>query len=328
MVYEESNFENIKILKNLISVIIPTYNRCHFIRETIVSIQNQSHTSWEVIVVDDGSDDGTESLMEGICTTDSRIAYFKRPEGISKGPSGCRNFGFSKSNGKYIQWLDDDDLISSKKFENQISALEKINENSIFATCNWDLFWPNKVLAEKICFGGLDFVKPCNYHNTLAQYQTYIPLPAFLIPRELCALAGKWNESLTLNDDAEYMTRVLMKSKGVLNVKNCYILYRNHSEIRISRDLKPSTLRSLLLSLDLMSKELEKNGISAKKFFRWKLFIVFNNHRKIDPRIIKEYRNLFIKYGINLNISWYYQLKHFIYLRLYPPYKFIIKNIK
>lgn len=315
-------------MENLVSVIIPTYNRCHFITETITSIQNQSHKTWEIIVVDDGSDDGTEKLMEEICMTDPRISYFKRPTNFPKGAAGCRNFGLNKSKGKYIQWLDDDDLISLEKFENQISALEKFKDDAIFATCNWDLFWPNKMLIENICFGGLNFIEPSDFHNNLAQNQTFIPLPAFLIPRQLCIDAGKWNESLTLNDDAEYITRILLKSNGIVNVKNCYVLYRNHSEVRISRDLNTSALRSLLQSLDLMSIGLKKNGILANQFFRWKLFIVFNNHRMIDPEIIKKYHHLFLEYGINLNFSWYYKIKHAIYLRLYPPYKYIVKKFK
>ncbi len=99
----------------LISVIIPTYNRAQIIENTLKSIIAQTYENWECIVVDDGSTDNTEEIVQHFLEKDSRFHLYKRPIIVKKGPSACRNFGYEKSNGEFIQWFDSDDLMHPKK---------------------------------------------------------------------------------------------------------------------------------------------------------------------------------------------------------------------
>ena len=78
----------------LVSIIIPTYNRAHFIGETLESVLAQTYHNWECIVIDDGSTDYTDELMEFYCEKDSRIQYYHRPSHKPKGANACRNYGF------------------------------------------------------------------------------------------------------------------------------------------------------------------------------------------------------------------------------------------
>ena len=101
----------------LVSIIIPTYNRAHLIGETLENVLAQTYQNWECIVVDDGSTDGTDVLLASYCEKDARFQYHHRPSDRPKGANACRNYGFEKSTGDYIQWFDSDDLMTIENIE-------------------------------------------------------------------------------------------------------------------------------------------------------------------------------------------------------------------
>ncbi len=103
-----------------VSVIIPTYNYGHFIKEAIKSVLSQSFSDLEVIVVDDGSTDGTKNVISTF--NDSRISYIFQNNG---GLSSARNNGLINSSGEYIGFLDADDLWMPEKLELQLSIFKK-----------------------------------------------------------------------------------------------------------------------------------------------------------------------------------------------------------
>ena len=86
----------------LISVIIPSYNSAELIAETIKSVQNQTFTDWEIIVVDDGSTDNTQQIVEDIILTDSRIKYFFV---ANNGVSSARNYGVDQAKSEFIAFF-------------------------------------------------------------------------------------------------------------------------------------------------------------------------------------------------------------------------------
>lgn len=111
-------------MENLISIIIPTYNRAHLIGETIGSIKQQSYKNWECLIIDDGSTDDTEKVLESFLNSDKRIQYYKKPKDILKGPSAARNYGFEKSKGAYINFFDSDDLMHPEKLEIDLKNIQ------------------------------------------------------------------------------------------------------------------------------------------------------------------------------------------------------------
>ena len=111
----------------LFSVIIPTYNRAYFITKTIESVLNQTCSSFELIIVDDGSSDSTEKVVGGI--KDKRIKYHKKNNAER---AAARNFGVSKAKGDYITFLDSDDLLYPKYLEEANLFIETNNEINIF----------------------------------------------------------------------------------------------------------------------------------------------------------------------------------------------------
>ena len=116
-----SNKENIVNVKPLVSVLIPTYNVGDFINQAISCIQNQSYSNFEIVVVDDGSSDGTYEILQEIQNADSRLRLFRND--VNSGIVTSLNYGISKFRGEYIMRMDGDDLCHYQKIEVQLDYL-------------------------------------------------------------------------------------------------------------------------------------------------------------------------------------------------------------
>src|SRR5919112_808436 len=105
----------------LVSVVVPSYNYGHLIRETLESLAAQTYEHWECVVVDDGSKDDTRAVVEAYAAGDPRVRYVWQ-ENARQG--AARNNGLRHSSGDYFQFLDADDLLEPHKFERQVEYLE------------------------------------------------------------------------------------------------------------------------------------------------------------------------------------------------------------
>ena len=128
-------------MSDLVSIIMPSYNTGRFISETIESVLAQSYSNWELIIVDDCSTDNTDEVIEDYIS-DDRIKYIKNDK--NSGAAISRNRALREAKGKWIAFLDSDDLWESQKLEKQITFMEnykyrfsytnyiEIDEDSIF----------------------------------------------------------------------------------------------------------------------------------------------------------------------------------------------------
>ncbi|QQY80918.1 glycosyltransferase family 2 protein [Tamlana sp. s12] len=117
----------------LVSIIIPTFNRAHLIRETLDSVLAQTYINWECVVVDDGSTDDTDTVMAEYCAKDTRFQYHHRPKDRLPGGNAARNYGFEVSKGEYVNWFDDDDVMLTGFLQQKINAFI---ENIQFVVCS------------------------------------------------------------------------------------------------------------------------------------------------------------------------------------------------
>ena len=105
----------------LVSVVVPTYNYGRFIGETLESLRAQTYREWECIVVDDGSTDDTEDVVESFIVRDPRVRYTRQR---NQRQAVAKNTGLADARGRYVQFLDADDLIEPSKLERQVEFLE------------------------------------------------------------------------------------------------------------------------------------------------------------------------------------------------------------
>lgn len=106
----------------LVSVIMPTYNCGEYIAQSIDSVVAQTITDWEIQIVDDCSTDNTQEVLNPYLEKYPQIHYYKLPE--NEGPAVARTEAIKRANGKYIAFLDSDDLWASNKLEKQIAFME------------------------------------------------------------------------------------------------------------------------------------------------------------------------------------------------------------
>ena len=107
-------------MSDLVSIIMPSYNTAPYIMETIQSVLNQSYQNWELIIVDYCSTDNTDQVVA--CIRDERIKYFKNEK--NSGAAASRNRALRESKGRWIAFLDSDDLWMPEKLEKQIAFME------------------------------------------------------------------------------------------------------------------------------------------------------------------------------------------------------------
>lgn len=137
--------------ENLVSIITPAYNSGNFITATIHSVLDQTYQNWELIIIDDCSTDNTKEIVTYF--TDFRIKYFKNP--VNSGAAVSRNWALKEAKGRWIAFLDSDDLWAPDKLEKQINFMDKnnisfsytnyieIDENS--KETGWEVTGPKKI---------------------------------------------------------------------------------------------------------------------------------------------------------------------------------------
>lgn len=200
---------------SLVSIIIPTYNRGSYLGETLDSVLSQIYNKWECIIIDDGSTDYTQELIEFYEEKDSRFHYYQRPKHRNKGASACRNYGLEKSIGEYIQFLDSDDLLSDNKIAAQVTFLEQQDQVPII-TCKWGRFNGKEKNVYKNLAVYKDFLELVQFLDALSLSFGFFPIHAYLIRKVEISKAGFWNENLSLNDDTEFIMRILVNSNQIV----------------------------------------------------------------------------------------------------------------
>ena len=107
----------------IVSVITPAYNSSVTIRETINSVRGQTFQDWEMLIVDDGSEDATWEVINEVRCLDNRIRVFRQP--VNMGAAAARNLAMHNAQGRYIAFLDADDLWLPEKIEKQLAFMRR-----------------------------------------------------------------------------------------------------------------------------------------------------------------------------------------------------------
>ncbi|MCH9049030.1 MAG: glycosyltransferase family 2 protein [Proteobacteria bacterium] len=107
--------------QNLVSIIMPAYNADKYIRDGIESVLSQTYQEWELLIVNDCSQDSTAKIVEEYCAQDDRIKFYHNEE--NSGPAMTRNNAINRAKGRFIAFLDSDDIWLPEKLDKQVSAM-------------------------------------------------------------------------------------------------------------------------------------------------------------------------------------------------------------
>ena len=190
-----------------VSVIIPTYNRAHFLPRAIKSVLNQTFQDFELIIVDDGSTDNTKEVVENFQKQDSRIKYIWQEN--SGGPAKPKNTGIKNSKGEFLAFLDSDDEWLPEKLEKQLELFEK-NKRLGIVGCNcWNIYVgeKNKKIECRINKNG----KNNNYSSIILGDCFIFSSSSVVIPRFVFDDVGFYDERFKVSDDWDLYIRILKK---------------------------------------------------------------------------------------------------------------------
>lgn len=207
------------------TIIIPTYNREHCIDRAITSVQNQTFTDFECLIVDDGSIDNTKALCKNVTDIDSRFSYFFKENGdVSSG----RNFGIEKANGDYILFLDSDDELEKDTLfviNDIISSSDQTINTVCFGMKGWNP-------ASTIC--GRTITRDEIANKLMPVHLEIIPKNDFLVRESSCNKCYRrqmlidnnirFPQNRKLWEDGIFVTNVLKHTKSLYVVNNQFYL--------------------------------------------------------------------------------------------------------
>ena len=263
----------------LVSIIIPVYNSQQFIGPAVLALQEQTYPNLEIIIVDDGSSDG--SLEEALHFESFTCKVIKQ---VNSGAAVARNTGLKHASGDFIQFLDVDDLLSDDKIEKQVKALEE-HKNAV-AVCNYINFSNESELIDggkkedQFAFiyssdSPVDFL--INLYGGMNGRSHFIQTNSWLVPRSVIDKAGEWRSYRCPDDDGEFFARVLLASEGIIYVPGVYNYYRRtNSEANLSQKSGKKYLQNTLLTIDLKHSYLNSHS---------------NNRSAISKAIATQYLN-------------------------------------
>lgn len=211
-----------------VSIIIPVYNGGNYLKNAIDCALAQTYENLEILVVNDGSDDGgaTESIARSY---GSRITYLHKDNG---GVSSALNFGIANMTGTYFSWLSHDDAYSPTKVSDSVALLRKLDagdEKTIAYTCGSYMDdtgkelrrFPTKLMENKV-YSGVEMVRYCVNHKTLNGC-------CMLIPKSVLLACGGFDEDLRYSQDALMWYRLFFYGCKLVYDGKDNVRYRLHS---------------------------------------------------------------------------------------------------
>lgn len=225
----------------LVSILITAYNAEPWLAETLASATGQTWPNVEVVVVDDGSTDGTLAVARRFASETVKVIHQE-----NAGACAARNRALAEAQGAFIQYLDADDLLAPDKIERQMRHLATEPPDTI-ATGPWSRFYNDDLstATQTSAPDWRDYEPATDWLVQSWEGRGTIPTFAWLIPRAVVERAGPWNGSLLRNQDGEYVARLLVEARKIAFVEEAWGYYRSGLADSVSKRTSEAALRSL-----------------------------------------------------------------------------------
>jgi teichuronic acid biosynthesis glycosyltransferase TuaG len=290
-----------------VTVIIPTYKRTDYLKLTLKSILNQSYQNFEIIVVDDGTPNDNNLLL---CNSLEKVKYIKIEN--SGGPAKPRNVGINNAKGKYIAFVDDDDLWDKEKLKKQVEILDQ-NPSYGLVHNFCQIIDKNGLIQNAITGkpGSLDVKHGDVSLKMMGNWTIMMPTP--LVRKEVINNVGLFNEKIpgTLAD-VEYWVRTSFCT-NFYYLDEPLVQYRIHEQ-NMSSDIQKYFQLPLYLK-NVLVEQYNSKRINQKQYEQ-----LLNNLCKMQIKNIRINFFKTIKNCFQLDIFWIFKINNFkmlIYLILY-----------
>lgn len=255
-------------MKELISIIIPIYNAESTLEKCLKSLIEQTYKNLEIILINDGSTDNSEKICRKFQQLDSRVKLINT---TNKGVSSARNMGLDNSKGNYITFIDADDYVCKTMIEDLYNAMYINKDVQIVQCCTIDVDENFKEISrskikEDIKLESQDYLREIlkeKIINNVCWGKLY---------KSECIENTRFNENIKINEDLDFLSKVLIKCKNVLIIKK-------HDYFWVNR----------------------KNSVTKQSFgLQWienieNCKVILENIEKTYPKLQKYCRNKFFK---------------------------------
>lgn len=199
----------------MVSIVLPTYNGERYIRESIKSVLMQTYQDWELIIIDDHSEDRTNEIIQSYADNDKRIKLYTNPYNMRLPAS--LNIGFSKAKGEYLTWTSDDNLFKPEALQVLMTALtDDPKIDLVFSAMDY-IDNGGNLIGHTSAVSSKDEIF---YKNIVGA--------SFMYTRRAYELIGDYDVDKFLVEDYDYWLRIAKKSNIRYIDKSLY-LYRLHS---------------------------------------------------------------------------------------------------
>lgn len=297
--------------KILVSIIMPAYKAASFIADTLKSVKLQTYSNWELIVVEDGTDDGTESIIEEFkADVPQHVVYFKNK--VNKGVSGTRNVAVSLSKGNWLAFLDSDDIW---------------HKDHLLTSVNTALENPDYEILYSSHTKFYDDVESLNLTNTLdetlkdppflsknlptALFNGYMIQPStVMLSSKLFHEVNGFNEDFRYVEDLLFFFKILAKGYQFKYTKKNTSYYKENPN-GLTKDSIPMSyatakVREQVAGLHL--PELDKKTISKKTSEAW--FLTARLSRSSDIKLAKFAIKKALRRKFSFKIMFFFILIH------------------
>lgn len=234
-----------QVVEGLVSVVIPFHNSLRFLSETIESVLAQTYPHWELLLVDDGSSDGSADIARGYAARNSdRIKYLEHPGHANFGVTRTRNLGAEMSRGEFLAFLDSDDVWLPHKLKDQVGLM--ILHPQVGLVCAPSVYWhgwdedvPAEIRQQDyvplLAPAGRVYESPVLFVSTHPIGRWGAPCPSsFLLRRSLFDMVGGFVEEFNpstfqLCEDSAFLTKIYLSDARVYMSETCSDYYRCHN---------------------------------------------------------------------------------------------------
>lgn len=293
-----------------VTIIMATYNRAHFIVETLKSIQEQTFQNWECLIIDDGGTDNTFGVITPILNTDPRFQFSKRPNKYLKGLPGCRNYGLDQAKGEFVIFFDDDDIVHPNNLK---INLEVIQANEVDFCHFQKLAYINTV--PKVEGTAIKIQNELTLKDIENVVNQKIGLASCTVLwHKKCFESIRFNESLLYAEEWECYTRIISEGFVGVIIENVLYYNRKHANSNTGEFYKHNPVRRrsnkeaiLLVIANLKGKDLLSQSIIryfVKVSVQYKEYNLFYSLMNVIKPSLKEKMNWLLFYK-TFSIRWY-----------------------